>query len=308
MPPRTTPILRPQSIRLLSLRPATVARPLHRSFASKDPPPPPEQPVGPNQDVLPSISEETAATAKITGETPPEIEQGTPVSEVIKRDPSAQKTAPSVLKDQITPGSKRQYSTAAEPPVPFDAVEVGPGIPVGAKFPLPTMPLPPNSHLHKRYSPVLEQVTNHIMQDGKKATAQSVMNEVLSILRTKGPPKVNPRTPIIPSAPPLESLPSDPLAYLQTAVDSVSPLVQIKSQKAAGGFREQVPSPLALRQRRRKAIGWIIEAADKKRARMPLAERIADEIVAVVEGRSSAWEKRQMVHRTGVAGRAYVRK
>jgi small subunit ribosomal protein S7 len=141
----------------------------------------------------------------------------------------------------------------------------------------------------------------------QKATAQSVITEVLAILRTKSAPKPSPRAPIIPTAPPLASLPSDPVAYLQTAIDSVGPLLTIKSVKGSGGFRESVPSPLRLRQRRRKAITWIIDAADKKKARMSLAERLAEEIVAVVEGRSTAWDKRQQVHKTAVASRANVR-
>ena len=37
---------------------------------------------GPNQEQLPHISEEAAATAKATGETQPDLEQGTPVEEV----------------------------------------------------------------------------------------------------------------------------------------------------------------------------------------------------------------------------------
>lgn len=38
---------------------------------------------GPNQDQLPHVSEEAAATGKITGDGGPEIEQGTPVHEVV---------------------------------------------------------------------------------------------------------------------------------------------------------------------------------------------------------------------------------
>jgi len=274
--------------------------------------------------MLPHVSEEAAAMAKITGETPPDLEQGSPISEVIKRDPQAMKHAPSVLKDPTaTPGSKRKYSTLTGfgdgaagigrptdiPPVQVDDVDINPQpvLPEGAKYPLPNLPLPPTSILRKRYSPVVEQVTSLIMRDGKKATAHAVMTEVLAILRTKSAPVSNTRTPIIPTAPPLASLPSDPIAYLQTAIDSVAPLLRIKSVKGSGGFRESVPSPMFLQQRRRKAVMWIIEAADKKKARMSLAERLAEEIVAVVEGKSSAWEKRQQVHKTAVASRANVK-
>ena len=37
---------------------------------------------GPNQEQLPHVSEEAAATSKVTGETGPELDQGTPVEEV----------------------------------------------------------------------------------------------------------------------------------------------------------------------------------------------------------------------------------
>ncbi len=43
-----------------------------------------EQEPGPNQEQLPHVSEEAAATGKITGEGGPEISQGTPVQEVCK--------------------------------------------------------------------------------------------------------------------------------------------------------------------------------------------------------------------------------
>ncbi|CCX06157.1 ribosomal protein S7 domain-containing protein [Pyronema domesticum] len=329
MPPRTL-LVRPQCMRVVQLPVRQIQHPLLRNYTAPASSGSGNQPATPAQDGLPGVSEEAAATAKITGETSPEIDQGTPISEVINRNPEAQKKAPSVLKKDI-PGSKREYSTiapnprddnivdavdinAAVPPanlaedVVVDDVSVPGGLVQGAKFPLPSLPLPAQeANIHYRYSPILEQVTNLLMRDGKKATAQSVMTNVIAILRTKGAPKHNPRTPIIPTSPPFESLPSDPIAYLQTAVDSLAPLMRITQQKGSGGFRDPVPAPLALRQRRRRAIMWMIDAADKKKARMNLAERFADEIIAVVEGRSSAWEKRQAVHKTAVAARANLK-
>ena len=41
-----------------------------------------EQPKGPNQEQLPHVSEEAAATGDITGEGGPDVEQSTPVQEV----------------------------------------------------------------------------------------------------------------------------------------------------------------------------------------------------------------------------------
>jgi small subunit ribosomal protein S7 len=69
----------------LPVRPISVCFRLQKRFiAAKDRPlaeadkPGP----GPNQDQLPHVSEEAAATGKITGEGGPDIEQGTPVQEV----------------------------------------------------------------------------------------------------------------------------------------------------------------------------------------------------------------------------------
>lgn len=70
----------------------------------------------------------------------------------------------------------------------------------------------------------------------------------------------------------------------------------------------QIPVPLGLRQRRRQAFVWILDAASKRRSpgsgRGTLAHRIAEEIVAVVEGRSSIWEKRTGVHRLATTARS----
>ena len=69
-----------------------------------------------------------------------------------------------------------------------------------------------------------------------------------------------------------------------------------------------IPVPLTRRQRRRTAIKWIIDAASKKQEvgvghAEGFAKRLADEITAVIEGRSSVWEKRNGVHKMGVQAR-----
>jgi small subunit ribosomal protein S7 len=114
----------------------------------------------------------------------------------------------------------------------------------------------------------------------------------------------------MPGHPPAAHLPLNPVLYLQLAVDSVAPLLRIRSQRGAagGGVALQIPIPLGLRQRRRTSIMWILDAASKRKnrgsGRNMFAQRIAEEIVAVVEGRSTVWEKRQGIHKVGVAARS----
>ena len=60
-----------------------VAIQLNRPFSdTKDDAKPSGDIKGPNMEQLPHVSEEAAATAKVTGDTGPDLRQGTPVQEV----------------------------------------------------------------------------------------------------------------------------------------------------------------------------------------------------------------------------------
>lgn len=136
------------------------------------------------------------------------------------------------------------------------------------------------------------------------------MAHILTHLRTSSPPTINPARPLLPGAPPASHLPLNPVLYLTLAVDSIAPLLRIRSQRGAagGGVALQIPVPLGLRQRRRTAIEWIINSASKKKTRgsgkYTFAQRVAEEIVSVVEGKSSIWERRNAIHKLGVSARA----
>ena len=133
---------------------------------------------------------------------------------------------------------------------------------------------------------------------------------VLHHLRLAPPPNPSSRHPLLPGTPPPRHLPLDPILYLATAIDSVAPLFRIRAQKgiAGGGASVSIPIPLPERQRRRIAMQWVLDAASKRKWRGSgkggLAQRVAEEIVSVVEGRSGIWDKRGGVHRMGVAGRS----
>lgn len=57
--------------------------------------------------------------------------------------------------------------------VDFNPASVAPATP-GLKFEMPTLPLPKDGHIKHRYDPVVDQVTNLLMMDGKKSAAQRV--------------------------------------------------------------------------------------------------------------------------------------
>ncbi|KAK4502101.1 hypothetical protein PRZ48_005524 [Zasmidium cellare] len=344
--PRAT-ILRPSNAVIGVKRPACRS---FADDKSKDLPKAESGESGPNMQQQEHVSEEAAKMAKIQGGQGPDIEgQGTPVQEILKNEKDTRQTAPKVMKEQAkqegnaTKPGTRPFSTLARRRAEVTPTTSSPGdaaldssmLPTaeqqarhdaavdassnlqpapeeskGHKFPLPTMPLPSNLRKDYRYDPVVNQVTNLLMQDGKKSVAQRNMATILTILRTAPAPTYSEARPLLPGAPPASHLPLNPTLYLTLAVDSVAPLLRIRSQRGAagGGVALQIPVPLGLRQRRRQAFEWILDAAVKRKSRGSgndmFAQKVAEELIAVIEGRSSVWEKRQGVHRLGTAARA----
>ncbi|KAH7083105.1 ribosomal protein S7 domain-containing protein [Paraphoma chrysanthemicola] len=273
------------------------------------------------------VSEEQSKVSEAMGKSGPDMSRGTPVEEIVKGDKEAQEKLPKVMKDKLkaagnaAPKGSRSYSTMTTRTGGGDELDMGlvdvqtitkqPATP-GLKFEMPSLPLPKDGHVKHRYDPVVEQVTNLLMRHGKKSVAQSNMALILQHLRTSPIPTINPAKPLLPGAPPPSHLPLNPVLYLTLAIDSVAPLMRIRSQRGAagGGVALQIPVPLGQRQRRRAAIQWIMGNASKRRnvgsGRGSFAQRIAQELIAVVEGRSSTWDRRNAIHKLGVAARANI--
>ena len=185
-----------RSLPIRFARPTIASRPSRQSRFLSDPPkksPSGKDPAkGPNQDVLPHVSEEAAATGDITGEGGPEIEQGTPVSEVSRaslqevmyllsgfqilgRQPDGKDKAPQVIQEDMSPGPQKKGSDSEASMAAVDETEVETR---GLKFGMPELPLPSHAHLKHRYDAVVQQVTNLLMRDGKLSVAQTVGSSV----------------------------------------------------------------------------------------------------------------------------------
>ncbi|KUI53431.1 37S ribosomal protein S7, mitochondrial [Cytospora mali] len=165
-------------------------------------------------------------------------------------------------------------------------------------------------HMKHRYDEGIDQLTKLLMRDGKLSKAQNDMAMILNYLRTSPAPKINPQRPLLPGSPPPEHLPLNPNLYLTLALDSVAPLIRIRgfTGLAGGGKALEVPVPISRRARRRTAFMWIMDAVNKRPSlgsgKKMLAHRIGEEIVSVIEGRSSVWDKRNQLHKLGTSVRA----
>ncbi|KAJ5206784.1 Sodium/sulfate symporter [Penicillium cf. griseofulvum] len=345
----TTPALSsPRSIaspvRFRAVQSLPIQRRWNSSDGSKKVESPLDEKTFPTSDQLPDVTEEANEISRIMEKekrcdgipSSPELDQGSPVEEILSRDKEAMKHMPKVMRDALKKsGGSRSFSTSArslmndlqgvEPEsnlipsmagegasdeavaalasmieqVQGQALEENPGL----KFDPPVVPEDLKTlNFRKRYDTMQDQFTKMMMESGKLTKAQKNMSLVLDHLRTSSPPQVNPRRRLL-GAPPASQLPLDPVLYLTLVVDSVAPLFRIRQQKgiAGGGTAVQIPHPLTLRQRRRTAIKWILDASDKRRDAL-FANRVAAEVVAVAEGRSGVWDKRDQQHKIGISG------
>lgn len=172
----------------------------------------------------------------------------------------------------ITPTWTRSMSTIV-PPIINTTITPAPVAPVISST---TSIVPKNE--------VVSQLVNTLMRDGKKARAQRLISDSMKHLSKK------------------IATESDPYTVLLEAIETASPLLKLSSTKK-GSKVVHVPTALRDRQRRRRAIVWMLDAS-KKRGEKSFEERFAAEVYDVSQGISPVLQKKQQVHKQALANRA----
>lgn len=131
----------------------------------------------------------------------------------------------------------------------------------------------------------VSQLVNYVMWDGKKTIAEAVVYDCLDIIAEKT--KVE-----------------NPSEVLKTAINNAGPLIEIRSRRV-GGANYQVPREVREERRRFLALRWIIGAARSKKG-SPMAEKLADEIIAASKNEGEAIKKRDNVHKMAEANKAFA--
>lgn len=125
---------------------------------------------------------------------------------------------------------------------------------------------------------------NYVMERGKKSTAQRVVYDAFERIK--------------------EATKSDPIKVFDEAIKNVGPLLEVRS-KRVGGANYQVPYPVRTERRFYLAIYWIIAAA-KARKGVPMAIKLAEELMNAAKGEGSAVKKKLDVHRMAEANKAFA--
>lgn len=138
----------------------------------------------------------------------------------------------------------------------------------------------------RKYNSVRTQrLINRVMLDGKKQLAERLVYEAMEKAATKL--KVE-----------------SPLEVLDKALDNVKPNVETRSRRV-GGANYQIPFEVRGQRQSHLTLMWFVAAA-RGRKGMPMADRLAGEIMDAYNGTGAAVKKREDTQKMADANRAFA--
>ena len=129
----------------------------------------------------------------------------------------------------------------------------------------------------------LAKFMNHVMISGKKAVAERIVYGALDIVTEKAG--------------------GDPLESFEKALETIAPMVEVKSRRV-GGATYQVPVEVRASRRETLSMRWLVEYS-RGRGEKSMPARLAGEILDAAQGKGSAVKKKEDVHRMAEANKAF---
>lgn len=133
-------------------------------------------------------------------------------------------------------------------------------------------------------SPLVTQLINKIMYDGKKTTAERIVYRALEGVREKSG--------------------QDPVVTLKRAMDNVRPALEVRSRRVGGAT---YPVPIEVRPNRATALAlrWLVDYSRERREKT-MIERLQNEILDAANGLGAAVKRREDTHKMAESNRAFA--
>ena len=136
----------------------------------------------------------------------------------------------------------------------------------------------------KYNSVLLSRLINKINFQGKKLASENIVYGALEILK--------------------EKTKEDAVAVFTKAIENIRPLLEVKARRV-GGANYQVPIEVRPARGTTLAMRWILSAA-RARKGLPMASRLAEELLLAYRKEGTAFKKREDTHRMAEANRAFA--
>jgi small subunit ribosomal protein S7 len=133
-------------------------------------------------------------------------------------------------------------------------------------------------------SPLVTQLVNKILLDGKKSIAEMIVYGALEGVRAKTG--------------------TDPVPTLKRALDNVKPAMEVKSRRV-GGATYQVPIEVKPNRSTTLALRWLVGYSRQRREKT-MTERLMNEILDASNGLGAAVKRREDTHKMAESNKAFA--
>ena len=131
---------------------------------------------------------------------------------------------------------------------------------------------------------LVTQVTNKVLQRGKRTLAERIVYDALAIVEDKTG--------------------TEPVSTLKRAVDNVRPQLEVRSRRV-GGATYQVPVEVRPRRATTLAVRWIVSYARGRRERT-MAQRLANELLDAGNGLGASVKRREDLQKMAESNKAFA--
>ena len=133
-------------------------------------------------------------------------------------------------------------------------------------------------------SPVVTQLVNRVLLDGKKSVAERIVYGALEGVRDR--------------------VDQDPVQVLKRALDNIRPALEVRSRRV-GGATYQVPVEVRASRATTLALRWLVEFSRKRREKT-MTERLMNEILDASNGLGAAVKRREDMHKMAESNKAFA--
>ena len=133
-------------------------------------------------------------------------------------------------------------------------------------------------------APVVTQLINKVLLDGKKSTAEAIVYGALEGVGEKSG--------------------QDAVVVLKRALENVRPALEVRSRRV-GGATYQVPVDVRPVRQNTLALRWLVDFSRQRREKT-MTERLMNEILDASNGLGAAVKRREDMHKMAESNKAFA--
>ncbi|OLT11465.1 30S ribosomal protein S7 [Pseudonocardia sp. CNS-139] len=133
-------------------------------------------------------------------------------------------------------------------------------------------------------SPLVTQLVNKVLKDGKRSLAERIVYAALEGTR--------------------EKTGTDPVVTLKRALDNVKPTLEVRSRRV-GGATYQVPVEVRTPRQTTLGLRWLVSFAAQRREKT-MVDRLMNELLDASNGLGASVKRREDMHKMAESNKAFA--